>query len=63
MGGASQGRQRQPQDWAPGETEGDKVLYVFDGGELHPEDIDAIKVAAGELLAAQFHPAEASKIY
>ncbi|MFI9238498.1 NUDIX domain-containing protein [Streptomyces sp. NPDC053079] len=46
-------------DWAPSETEGDKVLYVFDGGELQPEDIDAIKIAAGELLAAEFHPAEA----
>ncbi|MEV6775158.1 NUDIX hydrolase [Streptomyces syringium] len=46
-------------DWAPNETEGDKVLYVFDGGLLGPEAVGAIKVDAEELLAAEFHPVEA----
>ncbi|MFC5718991.1 NUDIX domain-containing protein [Streptomyces gamaensis] len=46
-------------DWAPIESEGDKVLYVFDGGELQPDDYAAIKLAPDELLAAEFHPAEA----
>ncbi|MFI1966943.1 NUDIX domain-containing protein [Streptomyces pathocidini] len=45
-------------DWAPNEAEGDKVLYVFDGGELSPDDLAAIKLAPDELLAAEFHPAE-----
>ncbi|MFI1256516.1 NUDIX domain-containing protein [Streptomyces netropsis] len=45
-------------DWAPNEAEGDKVLYVFDGGELQPEDVSAIKLDADELLAAEFHPTE-----
>ncbi|MFF4740081.1 NUDIX domain-containing protein [Streptomyces sp. NPDC001262] len=46
-------------DWAPSEAEGDKVLYVFDGGRLRPDEAAAIKPAADELLAAEFHPAEA----
>ncbi|MEW2577170.1 NUDIX hydrolase [Streptomyces syringium] len=46
-------------DWAPNDAEGDKVLYVFNGGELQPEDVSAIKLDAAELLAAEFHPTEA----
>ncbi|MEU1673995.1 NUDIX hydrolase [Streptomyces roseifaciens] len=46
-------------DWAPNEAEGDKVLYVFDGGELHPEALDAITPDGDEVLAAEFHPADA----
>ncbi len=42
-------------DWAPIPTEGDKVLYVFDGGELSADAAASIKLAAGELLAAEFH--------
>ncbi|MEU5187217.1 NUDIX hydrolase [Streptomyces klenkii] len=45
-------------DWAPNEAEGDKVLYIFDGGELKLETMDKIKFADGELLAAEFHPVE-----
>ncbi|MFD7101746.1 NUDIX domain-containing protein [Streptomyces celluloflavus] len=45
-------------DWAPSEAEGDKVLYVFDGGLLHPEELARIKLAPDELLAAEFHPAD-----
>ncbi|MEU1353022.1 NUDIX hydrolase [Streptomyces cinnamoneus] len=46
-------------DWAPSETEGDKMLFVFDGGRLEVEQVAAMKLAADELLAADFHPAEA----
>ncbi|AZQ75462.1 NUDIX hydrolase [Streptomyces luteoverticillatus] len=46
-------------DWAPSEAEGDKVLYVFDGGELRPGEVGAIKLASDELLASEFHPADA----
>ncbi|MEV0368281.1 NUDIX hydrolase [Streptomyces sp. NPDC050636] len=45
-------------DWAPSDAEGDKVLYVFDGGQLGPDEVAAIKLAPDELLAAEFHPAE-----
>ncbi|MFK0289137.1 NUDIX domain-containing protein [Streptomyces sp. NPDC090442] len=44
-------------DWAPSEAEGDKVLYVFDGGQLRPEQFAEIKLDPGELLAAEFQPA------
>ncbi|MCK7627775.1 NUDIX hydrolase [Streptomyces sp. RS10V-4] len=45
-------------DWAPSEAEGDKVLYVFDGGQLHAEELAGIRLAPDELLAAEFHPTE-----
>lgn len=44
-------------DWAPSDAEGDKVLYVFDGGHLGPEEFAEIKLAPDELLATEFHPA------
>ncbi|MEU2043726.1 NUDIX hydrolase [Nocardia niwae] len=34
-------------DWAPNQREGDKILYVFDCGELHDEK--AIKLQGSEL--------------
>ncbi len=46
-------------DWAPSPAEGDKVLYVFDGGELSADEAASIKLASDELLAAQFHPVAA----
>ncbi|KOG91878.1 NUDIX domain-containing protein [Streptomyces varsoviensis] len=45
-------------DWAPSPAEGDKVLYVFDGGELTPDATASIKLDSDELLAAEFHSAE-----
>lgn len=45
-------------DWAPIPSEGDKVLYVFDGGELTADEAATIKVAPDELLAAEFRPVE-----
>ncbi|GAA3827865.1 NUDIX domain-containing protein [Streptomyces phyllanthi] len=45
-------------DWAPSDAEGDKVLYIFNGDELAPEEVAAIKLAPDELLAAEFFPPE-----
>ncbi|AEW95813.1 MULTISPECIES: NUDIX domain-containing protein [Streptomycetaceae] len=45
-------------DWAPNPAEGDKILYVFDGGRLRPEEVGAIELAPDEVLAAEFHPVE-----
>ncbi|GAA0958299.1 MULTISPECIES: NUDIX domain-containing protein [Streptomyces violaceusniger group] len=45
-------------DWAPNDAEGDKVLYLFDGGELSPDTAASIKLASDELLAAEFHAVE-----
>ncbi|RNG16650.1 NUDIX domain-containing protein [Streptomyces botrytidirepellens] len=45
-------------DWAPNDAEGDKVLYLFDGGELSPDTAASMKLASDELLAAEFHMVE-----
>jgi len=42
-------------DWAPHPDEGDKVLYVFDGGELAPGDLVAVRLDPGELAEYAFH--------
>ncbi|MFB7758326.1 NUDIX domain-containing protein, partial [Streptomyces sp. NPDC056121] len=36
-------------DWAPSAGEGDKVLYIFDGGRLTPESLAAVTLQADEL--------------
>lgn len=36
-------------DWAPNDAEGDKVLYLFDGGELTPEALAGVTLQADEL--------------
>ncbi|MEU8583891.1 NUDIX hydrolase [Streptomyces abikoensis] len=46
-------------DWAPNERDGDKVLWIFDGGELQSKEVSAIKLAQDELLGAEFHSADA----
>ncbi|CAM5306794.1 NUDIX hydrolase OS=Streptomyces chartreusis OX=1969 GN=CP983_08300 PE=3 SV=1 [Streptomyces chartreusis] len=43
-------------DWAPNGAEGDKVLYLFDGGELTPETVKSIHLQADELKAISFVP-------
>ncbi|GAB1692777.1 NUDIX domain-containing protein [Krasilnikovia sp. M28-CT-15] len=35
-------------DWAPHPDEGDKVLFIFEGGRLSPEQLDAIRFVDGE---------------
>ncbi|MFI0743157.1 NUDIX domain-containing protein [Streptomyces sp. NPDC021100] len=46
-------------DWAPSPAEGDKVLFIFDGGLLDRHHYEAIHPADGEVLEARFHPREA----
>ncbi|MGV9247003.1 NUDIX domain-containing protein [Streptomyces sp. NPDC003710] len=41
-------------DWAPDEAEGDKVLYLFDGGRLSPDDLAAITLQPEELKSFAF---------
>ncbi|MER6088583.1 NUDIX hydrolase [Streptomyces bluensis] len=45
-------------DWAPNPGEGDKVLYLFDGGLLSTEDRQQIEVQADELRSYGFHHAD-----
>ncbi|MDP9608863.1 NUDIX domain-containing protein [Streptomyces demainii] len=45
-------------DWAPNPAEGDKILYVFDGGTLPTEGRAQIRLQADELSAYGFHPVE-----
>lgn len=46
-------------DWAPNRSEGDKVLYLFDGGELTSEDLARITLQVDELKGFAFlAPAE-----
>ncbi|WP_055585769.1 NUDIX domain-containing protein [Peterkaempfera griseoplana] len=46
-------------DWAPSDREGDKVLYLFDGGQLTPAALEAITLQADELRSFRFVPVEA----
>ncbi|MFJ8785039.1 MULTISPECIES: hypothetical protein [unclassified Streptomyces] len=49
-------------DWAPSATEGDKVLYLFDGGELAPEAVEEIRPQAEELKSVTFVARTRSRI-
>lgn len=42
-------------DWAPSEQEGDKLLWVFDGGELGDAQTAAIRVDGVEIAQYAFH--------
>lgn len=42
-------------DWAPSETEGDKILFLFDGGTLSPDQLNAIRLDPTELRGYAFH--------
>jgi 8-oxo-dGTP diphosphatase len=42
-------------DWAPSDTEGDKILFVFDGGRISGEQARAISLPPDELQSAEFH--------
>ncbi|MEU8080358.1 NUDIX hydrolase [Catellatospora citrea] len=41
-------------DWAPAANEGDKVLFIFDGGELSEADLAAMTFPDGEVTEARF---------
>ncbi|WP_407565969.1 NUDIX domain-containing protein [Streptomyces sp. 184] len=45
-------------DWAPNPGEGDKVLYLFDGGRLSADQRQQIALQADELRSYDFHHAE-----
>jgi len=45
-------------DWAPHPNEGDKVLYIFDGDELSPADVAAIRLDHSELAEYAFYSVE-----
>ena len=42
-------------DWAPAEHEGDKLLFIFDGGTLAAEQLAAIRLQPAELRSYAFH--------
>ena len=42
-------------DWAPNQAEGDKLLFIFDGGVLSREYRENIHLAPDELTAYAFH--------
>jgi hypothetical protein len=41
-------------DWAPSATEGDKVLFVFDGGLLEPGQLGRIRLVEDEIASFEF---------
>ena len=45
-------------DWAPSDQEGDKLLWVFDGGELDGADVARIRVDGVEIAEYAFHRRE-----
>ncbi|MGW2561750.1 NUDIX domain-containing protein [Streptomyces sp. NPDC001514] len=45
-------------DWAPNPGEGDKILYLFDGGHLSADQCPHIALQANELRSYAFHEAE-----
>ncbi|WP_460308624.1 NUDIX domain-containing protein [Actinocorallia aurea] len=42
-------------DWAPDEVEGDKVLYVFDGGRIGAGQVAGMRLDPEEIGAVGFH--------
>jgi 8-oxo-dGTP diphosphatase len=42
-------------DWAPSEAEGDKILFVFDGGQIDHWVAERIVLPAAELSDWRFH--------
>ena len=42
-------------DWAPTDREGDKILFVFDGGELTADQLAAIRVDELEIDRFAYH--------
>jgi 8-oxo-dGTP pyrophosphatase MutT (NUDIX family) len=45
-------------DWAPHPDEGDKMLYIFDGGEVQPDHLAALRLDPDELAESAFHTIE-----
>ncbi|HEY1211989.1 MAG TPA: NUDIX hydrolase, partial [Bryobacteraceae bacterium] len=45
-------------DWAPAANKGDKLLFVFEGGELPAEYLDRIELDPAEIAGYAFHDPE-----
>ncbi|MET9450319.1 NUDIX hydrolase [Streptomyces cinerochromogenes] len=45
-------------DWAPNDAEGDKVLYLFDGGQLSQDRLASIELQPDELKSFAFVSAD-----
>jgi 8-oxo-dGTP diphosphatase len=45
-------------DWAPHPDEGDKLLFIFDGGILPGTDVDQLMPDGQEISEVQFHPVQ-----
>jgi hypothetical protein len=43
-------------DWAPNPNEGDKLLFVFDGGVMTDADAATLALDGVEIAQARFHP-------
>lgn len=41
-------------DWAPADNEGDKILYIFDGGTLDEDDLTRIAFEDGEIAEFRY---------
>ncbi|MEU5779758.1 NUDIX hydrolase [Micromonospora lupini] len=50
-------------DWAPAEHEGDKLLFIFDGGSLNAEQERDIHFVDGELTEWRYVSAESLEQY
>lgn len=50
-------------DWAPAEHEGDKLLFIFDGGSLGAQQEREIRFADGELTEWRYVLAESLEQY
>ena len=46
-------------DWAPHPIEGDKILFIFDGGEMTESEAEELVVDGREIERAEFHEAKA----
>lgn len=42
-------------DWAPVPGEGEKILFIFDGGRLSPEQEESIKIRDGEIASWDYY--------
>jgi 8-oxo-dGTP diphosphatase len=45
-------------DWAPTPEDGDKLIFLFDGGELTEADREAITLDGDEILAYELRPVD-----
>jgi ADP-ribose pyrophosphatase YjhB (NUDIX family) len=50
-------------DWAPADNEGDKLLFIFDGGSLTTDELGRVALQPDELAEMRFvHPADLNEM-